>query len=439
MNPFVSTLVIALLALAGSRISFSTERVPAATRLLFRAGTHFLFLGMLLGPLVLDVLTPDAVALLYPLLGLGLGWIGLLFGLQLERETLKKFPATFPSFAMAQALVTFFVVAGLGMAGLYLARFSSESASFVVLAAAATAAVSAPAGIALVSTNFLVRGQVRRLLFFTASIDGLAGILLLHLIYAWFHGTGVLPTFGPGGALFWAGAGLALGVVFGVVFIWLTRLRPEREELILYLMGISALSAGAALQLQLSPLFVGVIMGALVANLSPERARIFRELQRWEQPIYIVLLIIAGAFIRLPTPWIGALVALYTALRMLGKVAGTAVAARGLALDFRLPGASGLGLVPQGGISIAMALSLQVSLGGLGLQVSGHDAGELLFATIVLGVVASDLVGPLLTTRILRRAGEIRHEVEAAIAAGDEDAARIAAVRPTQDHLNRLP
>ena len=42
MDPLVSTLVVILLALLGARLSFSTERVPEVTRLLFRTGTHFL-------------------------------------------------------------------------------------------------------------------------------------------------------------------------------------------------------------------------------------------------------------------------------------------------------------------------------------------------------------------------------------------------------------
>jgi len=49
MDPLVATLVLILLALLGSRLSFSTERIPAGPRLLFRTGTHFLVLGFLLG------------------------------------------------------------------------------------------------------------------------------------------------------------------------------------------------------------------------------------------------------------------------------------------------------------------------------------------------------------------------------------------------------
>ncbi len=52
------------------------------------------------------------------------------------------------------------------------------------MGAAATASVSTPAGIALISTNYLVRGKVRDLLFFVASLDALVGITALQVTYA---------------------------------------------------------------------------------------------------------------------------------------------------------------------------------------------------------------------------------------------------------------
>lgn len=429
MDPLVSTLAVILIALLGARLSFSTERVPAGARLLFRTGTHFLFLGMLLGPLVLDLLTPTALERLTPLLGLGLGWIGLLFGLQLERETLASFPWTFHVVAVGQAAITFalFLAGAFGL--MQLGGWNLADHAALAVAAAATAAVSAPAGIALISTNFLVRGQVRRLLFFAASIDGLVGIVLLHGLYS------ALLSAAPGGGVdgdrfvLWLAAGAALGAVCGILFVWLLRLRPDAEELVLYILGISALCAGAALQLGISPLFAGLVLGAIVANLARDRARVFTALQRWEQPIYLVLLILAGSLLRLPSWWIAPAVVGYTALRTLGKLVGLGAVARVTPLDFELPRGSGLGLLPQGGISLAMAISLVLTLDGRLPSLGGVDAATGLFAVVVLGVVLSELAGPALTTRVLRSAGEIRREVEQAIAEGDEERARTEAIR----------
>ena len=428
MDPLVSTLVLILLALLGARFSFSTERVPAGPRLLFRTGTHFLFLGLALGPVGLGFLSADAVVQLYPLLGLGLGWVGLLFGLQLDRETLRAFPGPLYVVALGQAALTFVIFTGLALGASRWAGMEGTPLLALILAAGATAAVSSPAGIAMVSSNFLVRGQVRQFLFFVASMDAVVGILALQLTYGYLHGTEVMPGFDIGGTAFWTAADLALGLVCGILLLWLMRLRPGREELVLYLLGVSALVGGAALQLQLSPLVAATVMGAVVANFSRDRKRIYRALQQWEKPIYVVLLILAGAQLRPTTLWVLPLGLGYFALRTLGKLAANALLVRTVSLPFDAPKRIGLGLVPQGGISLAMALSVVLTFSGASMSVFGYPGVDLLFAVVVVGVVLSELTGPLFTHQVLRRAGEIKPAVEQALADGDVDRAEAEAL-----------
>jgi len=220
-------------------------------------------------------------------------------------------------------------------------------------------------------------------------------------------------------------------MVCGIIFVWLMQLRPGREELILYLLGIAALGSGAALQLQLSPIFVCVVMGATVANLAPGRRRIFLALETWEKPIYVVLLLLAGALVTLPTWWVLPLAAAYAMVRGLGKWLANAVlvtAIPGLAA----PRSLGLGLVPQGGISLALAVSIMLTYSGLSLP-GGAPSAELLFAVIVLGVIFSELAGPVMIVRLLTAMGEIRPRVVEAISEGDEGRAQAEALRPSPE------
>ena len=296
----------------------------------------------------------------------------------------------------------------------------------MVWGAAATACLSTPAGIAIVSSNFLVRGNVRRLLFFIASLDALVGIIALQVIYSLYHPAG-FGEISPVPTLGWIVVGLGLGTVCGILFLWLTRRRPDGEEMVLFLIGGAAFAAGAAMQLQLSPLFVCVVMGAVVVNLSPNHGRVFRSLERWEKPVYVILLIIAGAFLRFPTLWIIPLAAAYVVLRAGAKVAGGAAAVRLSPLPFKPPARLGLGLMPQGGISLALAISLMLTF--TGLELDGLDAMDTLFSIVLIGVVASELVGPVFVTSALRRAGEISPDVEQALAAGDSEEAHAHALR----------
>ncbi len=413
MDPFVSTLVLILLALLGARFSFSTLQAPPGPRLVFRTGTHFLFLGFILGPQLLGLLTQEAVQQLFPLLGIGLGWIGFLFGLQLDRRNLRQFPPVFHLLALGQAILVFFFFFVIGWFALLGSGQTGRIPQFLIMGAAATACISTPAGIALISTNYLVRGKVRDLLLFVASVDALVGIVALQVVYALFPPEGLglgLPLLPR---LTWVIAAVGLGVICGILFIWLTRPRPGGEEMVLFLLGIAAFASGAALQLQLSPLFVSVTMGAVVANLSPDPQRVFRVLQAWEKPIYVVFLLLAGALLNFSTLWIALWALAYALVRGGGKVLGNLVMIRLLPLQFAIPRRFGLGLIPQSGISLAMAISGVLTYRGLKLD--GRDATDLLFAVVVLGVILSELTGPFFTRNILQRAGEISPRMEEAL------------------------
>ena len=429
MDPLLATLILILLALLGARFSFSTDNVPAGPRLLFRTGTHFIFVGFVLGPSAMGLVTSDALDHLFPFLALGLGWVGFLFGLQFERDTLRAFPRALHAFAAGQALVTFFVFAVVGIGALVTFGLAGRGEVLLMLLAAATACISAPAGIAIISSNFLVRGPVRERLLFVASMDALVGITTLQVIYSNYQTAALLEFLGDVPAVLGILLAVSVGVLCGIIFVWLTRVRAEIEELVLFLMGVAAFAAGAALQLQLSPLFVCLVMGVVVANLVPDPRRVLRVMARWEKPVYVVLLILAGALLRFPTVWIMPLALCYALLRGGAKIVACAAMVRIARPSGSTPPFLGLGLVPQGGISLAMALS--ASLTFYGLQVGGVDASQALFSVVVLGVVISELMGPVFTTATLRRAGEISPLVEEALAEGDDQEARAHAVRHT--------
>lgn len=416
MRPLFGALILVLLGLLGARFSYGARRVPLGPRLIVATGTHFLFLGFALGSHGLDLLTRSAIHQLYPLLALGLGWVGLLFGLQLDRRQLAHFPRAYLAAAFGQAVLTFLVFFGVGA---LLLRADGEVGPYgaaALVATAATACISTPAGIALINNTFLVRGRVSQLLFFIASLDGVVGIVALQFAHALYHPL-ALATATPGlGAAAWFVAAVLLGVVFGGLFLWFTRRKPEREELMLFLLGVVVFGAGTAFYLGLSPLFVAMVTGAVVANVSPVRRRVYAALQAWEHPIYVILLVLAGALLRFPTWAVVPLAAGYVLVRIAGKLAGGLLATRAVRLPFAPPARLGLGLIPQGGISLAMAISATLSYGAL--RAGGSAVAEALFATVVLGVAASELIGPFWTRDVLRRSGEILPRVESELADG---------------------
>lgn len=410
MTALLGALVLFLLGLAGARLSFTTAGMPLGARFLFVAGTHFLFIGFLLGPVV-GLLTRDVIAQFFPLLALGLGWVGLLFGLQLDVRSLRRFPWRLTGAALLQGTVAFVVFVGLAL--LVLAPFVeiNSTARGVVLAAAATACVSGPLGVSAVAAN--VRGKASELLLFVASLDAFVGIVALQLVGVFYPPLGVSSATVAVGVE-WLLVALAVGMVFAIFLMWLTRPKPDNDELVLFLLGSALFIGGAALYLGLAPLFVAMVAGLLLGNFAPMRRRIYSVLQQWEKPIYVILLLLLGALVTIRGVAIVPLAIGYTVVRAIAKLAGGWVAARFVRRHVHVPGTLGLGLITQGGMSLVIALSVVLSYGGL----ASREVVLMNFTTaVVIGVLLSELVGPFLTRDLLRRAGELQGTDAAARAA----------------------
>ena len=418
MNPLVGILLLLIIGLAGGRLSLSTWTGRLWPRLLAVTGMHMLLLGFVLGAHGVGLLSRDLLDHLDPFLALGLGWIGLLFGLQLDRRHLREFPARYTVLALLQAALAFLIFLGLGfllfshlrMRGLVA---GGPAVSIAIVAAAATACISTPAAIALLSDTFQVRGRFTQLLFFIASLDAVVGIAALQVNYA-LHPPGAT---GSGSTLasvaLTLGGATALGAILAVVFLLLSRPRPNREELFLFLLGLVVFAAGAALYLALSPLYVCAISGVVIANVSPLRSRVYKVLQEWEKTIYVILLVLAGALLEFPSWLVLPVAALYVGLRILAKVAAGWISRAAVPLRIATPADFGLGLVPQGGISLAMAISITLSYRGL--RLGAGTLGGTVFSIVVLGVLGSELIGAYTARGILRRAGELSPRKEAAV------------------------
>ncbi|NIR44099.1 MAG: hypothetical protein GWN99_06235 [Gemmatimonadetes bacterium] len=413
MNSLLVVLLLALIGLIGARLTFARRPVPLGPRIAVATGLPFLFLGFLLGPHLLRVLAAATIEDLTPLLALGLGWIGVLFGLQLDREALRQFPVRYLVITWLQATVAFIIVLLVGQ--LLADAWSPVEVRGIVLAVAATACVSTPAAIALVSNTYQSRGRVTRLLFYAGSLDAAVGIVALGLTQAAHHtplsGQGVAMSF-----LEWLAVTVLLGSFFGLLFLSLTRIWPRAEELMLLLIGLVLFAAGTAFFLELSPLLVCMIAGIVIGNLSTMRRRVYAALSNWEKPIYVMLLVLAGALLRFPSWWVVPLAAAYLAARILAKWVGGLTAAPLRPADLELPRSFGLALIPQGGISLAMAISFFLIYVPEGPEVG--IALDMFLAVVVIAVGVSDLIGPFLVKNVLERANEIDRSLARATAAG---------------------
>lgn len=380
--------LIALVAIVGGGTVLG-RRLPGPLGVLSRTGLGFLLLGVLMGPSALDVFDrpgPDGATLratLEPITALALAWIGVLYGCHLEWARLRRFDrglyvvtgiegTAAAAAAMLGALAVLRAMAPVGQP----AAEAIAAAAFCGAAASGTA----PTGLFLLREEARLSGPLYERLLFLSALDDLPGLVLLALVFA-------VARDDVGGVAAW----LATTLSAGYALSWLLRLilRPglDQARMFVGLLGTLALAAGVCGVLRLSPLVVGVIAGGAIANAAPQKERVFQALQNREHTLYIVLLVLVGSLVRVEAGQAVVLSLLILALlacRLAGKVLG-ASAPRLAGVRAAIPARAGLALLPQGGMTIAMAASFAQAYEG--------PAARLAVAATVLAVFVNDLLG----------------------------------------------
>ncbi|MGW8282061.1 MAG: hypothetical protein ACWGON_02070 [Gemmatimonadota bacterium] len=191
------------------------------------------------------------------------------------------------------------------------------------------------------------------------------------------------------------------------MFLSLSREKPPSDEFVLFILAVALILAGTSLSIAASALFTSWLTGAFIANLSPFRRRVYSALARWEKPIHVLFLLLAGALLSFRSWNVPLFLAGYVILRIIGKLVGG-----GLARPILRPapgaGRFGATLLSQGGLSIAIAMSALLVLGA---RFPDSTAVPAFFDAVILGVMIFEILGPVAMRRVLARAGEI-HEAD---------------------------
>ncbi len=397
MNVKLLAVVLAIVAvgLLASRLGLKTRRLSSGMTLLVGTGTPYIFVGLLLGPQGVGLVTPGFLDQLGPIVIMGFGWIGFLYGTHFEWRRLRRYKPRMYLGGFFESLLTLFAVSLAVWALLPLVEPGMQ-AGFRLVASVGLgicAAGTAPAGVfALVDRPRIGRQDIDLLQFFSA-VDDLPAVLALGILFAVLSPEHVAGIGGLTGLL----TSLALGAVLGLVsHLLMPGSREGRKQAFIVILGMASLCAGAATMLRLSPLFVGVVGGVFFANLSPRKEAIYGLLAQRERTLYAVFLIVAGALLRFEATRMVLVVApAYALLRVTAKVLGANIGARLSAAKDAHPWL-GLGLVFQGGLGLVIAVQLDYS---------GHvSLSRLFLTTVVLAVVINDVLGMSLARRVLRRA-----------------------------------
>ena len=261
-------------------------------------GAEYVLIGVLLGPRVTGLLDAQQVQDLTPLVSLALGWLGMLLGTYFRLPTMALIDGAHLRIAFAEAVTTFGVALAALLAVLrYLVGYTWPEALVQAVTLAAVATLSSPAAVDAVVDRTRNRPRILPVLQLTARIDALVAVVAFGLVLAIVHQGAVATDVRPPTATEWAVINLAVGVASGVLFHLYLGPRGHLDEgrLFVALAGAIVVASGASYYLNLSPIYTNLVLGFILANSGSAHRDVTRLLLSTERPVYLALLLFAGA------------------------------------------------------------------------------------------------------------------------------------------------
>jgi hypothetical protein len=387
---------LALILLVGAAYVLTNAVVGRMRRRWLAAtGIGYVALGILLGPAVSPRLgiVADLTALA-PVIAFGTGWVGLLYGMELEIG--RALPERSLRIAVVDAGAALAV--GWPAADWILTRMAIPNPALCAFCLGCVAMAGSSGAVEAVEARHpALRAQILSVLRRGSRVGSSVAIAVFGLAFCLFHrGSTLLAT--PPTPSDWVLLSVGLGLALALLFAVFLGDAPSEDSLFLTTSGILLLASGAAFFLNLSALAVNLVLGVVLAQ-TRHGAAIRSALQRTAHPVSIVLLMFAGA-LWTPVPVLPgiALSVAVIALRIAAKVAGGFAASVGTPLRADVS----RGLLAQGDVAVAMAISMRLAWSGPGI--------DLAYTAMLASILAFELAAPRALRGLLVDAGELADE-----------------------------
>ena len=381
--------IILLAGLASARL-IKKLKIPTITA--------YLVLGIFIGPSALNLVSPNIITSSGLVSSIVLSFIAFSLGQNFSLKRFRTIGRSVLYISMGE------VIGACALVTLALYLFGKDF--HIALVFGAIAAATAPATTIMVIREYKAKGEFTNTLLGVVAVDDAWGIILFAICLAiaksLVSAHGLIANIALSGAfhamLEILGA-IILGGCLGWCLSYFSRHISEPSELLIYTLGFILLNTGICMLLGLSVLMANMVLGAVLVNVNKTSFKFFDALRGIDSPFYLLFFVLAGANLEVGLLGkIGLLGLIYLFTRVAGKIAGATIGARIVHAEDRIQKYIGLGLIPQAGVALGLALIAKSTFG---------DAGSVIFSTIVATTIVYELIGPLFTKLALKKAGEI--------------------------------
>jgi Kef-type K+ transport system membrane component KefB len=412
------TIVLVLLVVLSYAVGHLVARY--ASRFLVFSGAEYLLVGVLIGPQVPPtLLPPESLSRLSPLVSLLLGLVGFIFGMRASRDTRRLDAAVS---GVVSALLVLLAVGGATVAlavgvvpgdpskasfvlerpvafgrGWVLELYATSDHVWLGLALGAAAAVASTTAVDLAARLTRARGRVLEFCKIGATSSQITAVVVFGLALAVARGVDSAGKLGIG-VTEWALASAGAGVVCGLLLSLFIGRESDSMRLFLATLGGVTFASGIGSALGISPLFVNLIAGMVVAGTSPHAERLRKELDRLRHPLFVLVMIFAGAMWVPTTGRAWLFPAVYVFVRLIARQVFTSLSARlFMEKPLRAP-RPGSGLLGQGTLAVAIAVNYAQ-------RVPAH--APIVLTTVLCGTLLFDAFSVRGLRRLLIDSGEV--------------------------------
>ena len=377
----------------------------------------YMFLGLLLGPSFVNLLTDNLQESLNFITDIALSFVALTIGLELKMSSLKKLGKSIILIILMESFAAFIVV----FTGIYL--LTGDIVLAILFGSVAPA--SAPAGTVAVIQEYKAKGKLTSALYAVVGFDDGLGIIIFGFALAIAKDILAQESAGDGamlGILLKPVLEILFSFLIGTVAAFLLALLSKRlknsGDIFILIFGFILLVTGVCQLLHLSIILTNMIIGMVLIN-TQSRSLIMKMNERIPQLmplIFILFFTMAGANLHIKAlPSLGLIGIIYILGRSIGLMSGAKLGAIIGKADASIRKYLGFGILSQAGVAIGLSLMIKQEFEGLGPiinKVTNFTEGDKVGAAIITTVTATsiffEIIGPILTKYALKKAGEIK-------------------------------
>ena len=398
------TFCIALLLAAG------LSGAKLAQKLHMPSVTGYIVAGLLLGPAGLSIVTSEEIGHdLDHFTQIALMLIAFGIGEHIEIKKLKKHAGSLFWIGICEAVGAFLMVSTVLFAVIRFSNFPLdgwETKNFLILALlfGSIGIATAPAATLLVIRELKAKGPLTSTLMAIVAIDDGLAIMVFGLVVSIAHqllGHAGEPLYiALGASLMEIVGSLLLGICTAALFLLSINKLRGMGELMTGGLATLLLCGEAAYYLHLSPLLAGMTAGFTLVNKAEKDVRIFRALNRFEPPIYVLFFALAGTHLELAALQAAGIFGLIYFLssvsgKIIGIQTGGFISGSPATVRKYLPFA----MMPQAGVAIGLIFMLSS-------DETLASYTQIITPVVLAGVFISELTGPLGARFAITRAGE---------------------------------